>query len=388
VRAETKFNRDLAAVQEKSVQDTQAEVRWLIWIALIVAVAGGSALLFWIVGSVNRGLLDAVNRLSEGATQVASAAEQVSSSSQSLAQGSSEQAASLEETSACAEEISSMSKKNSDNCHTAAGLVAQSQNEFERAGQSLRDMVQAMNEINDSSGKISKIIKVIDEIAFQTNILALNAAVEAARAGEAGMGFAVVADEVRNLAQRCAQAAQDTSGLIAESIERSREGKLKVDSVAEGVSSIAEQVTKAKALMDEVYVGSQEQVRGIGEMAQALSQMERVTQSSAAGAEEGAAAAAELNNQSEAVVRVINDLSAMVGGGANNFQGAHRSPSASVRTFQKSGISAPLRQKGASAGLAALKTAVSKPAKSPIPVAAGRQEAEKALPLDDHFEEF
>ena len=139
-----------------------------------------------------------------------------------------------------------------------------------------------MGDIKASSDKVAKIIKVIDEIAFQTNILALNAAVEAARAGEAGMGFAVVADEVRNLAQRCAQAAKDTAALIEESIVKSNDGKTKVDQVAVAIRAITEESAKVKTLVDEVSLGSQEQTRGIEQVAKALTQMEQVTQQSAA----------------------------------------------------------------------------------------------------------
>lgn len=148
----------------------------------------------WVVRTINATLAGSVTELGDGADQVANAASQVSSSSQSLAQGASEQAASLEETSASSEEINSMARKNTDNSKSTAELLSQSQRKVNQANQYLRDMVASMDQITDSSGKISKIIKVIDEIAFQTNILALNAAVEAARAGEAGMGFAVVAD--------------------------------------------------------------------------------------------------------------------------------------------------------------------------------------------------
>jgi methyl-accepting chemotaxis protein/methyl-accepting chemotaxis protein-1 (serine sensor receptor) len=171
-----------------------------------------------------------------------------------------------------------------------------------------------MDGINASSQKISKIIKVIDEIAFQTNILALNAAVEAARAGEAGMGFAVVADEVRNLAQRCAQAAKDTADLIEDSIQRSNGGKAKVDQVAIAVRAITAESGKIKVLVDEINLGSVEQSRGIEQISRAITQMEQVTQSSAAGAEEGAAAAEQLNAQAETMKDIVGRLRIMVDG--------------------------------------------------------------------------
>jgi methyl-accepting chemotaxis protein len=172
-----------------------------------------------------------------------------------------------------------------------------------------------MGDIKASSDKVAKIITVIDEIAFQTNILALNAAVEAARAGEAGMGFAVVADEVRNLAQRCAQAAKDTAALIEESIAKSNDGKVKVDQVAVAIRAITEESAQVKTLVDEVSLGSQEQTRGIEQVAKALTQMEQVTQQSAANAEESAAAAEELTAQASTLLDVVAQLSAMVGAG-------------------------------------------------------------------------
>jgi methyl-accepting chemotaxis protein len=212
-----------------------------------------------------------------------------------------------------------MARKNTENSGRAADLVTQSLQKVALTNQSLEQMVVAMGEINTQSGKISKIIKVIDEIAFQTNILALNAAVEAARAGEAGAGFAVVADEVRNLAQRSAQAAKDTAALIEESIAKSNSGQVKVDRVAQAIRTIAEESVEVKALVGELSLSSQEQTRGIEQIAKAITQMERVTQQTAANAEESAAAAEELNAQSQTLMDFVERLTAMVGetGAAN-----------------------------------------------------------------------
>ena len=288
--------------------------RWLVLLLIAVSLAVGGLVLFT-VQQVNRTLRRIAADMAEGAEQVASAAGQVAASSQSQAQGSTEQAASIQETSAAAEEIHSMARRNTENARSAAGLVGQSQKKFEETRESLEQMVLAMGEINTSSDKISKIIRVIDEIAFQTNILALNAAVEAARAGEAGMGFAVVADEVRNLAQRCAQAARDTSALIEDSVAKSGAGKIKVDQVAEAIRSVTEQAGRIKLMVDEIDVGSQEQARGIDQVAKAVAQMDQVTQRAAASAEEGASAAEELTSQSRSLRDVVGHLSGMVGGG-------------------------------------------------------------------------
>jgi methyl-accepting chemotaxis protein len=214
-----------------------------------------------------------------------------------LAQGASEQTATIEETSSASVEINSMARRTTENSRTSAEMVIHSQQSFEAANQSLTEMVGAMDAINASSQKISKIIKVIDEIAFQTNILALNAAVEAARAGDAGMGFAVVADEVRNLAQRCAQAAKDTADLIEESIQRSDGGRIKVDQVAMAIRVVTEESAKIKVLVDEINLGSVEQSGGIDQISRAIAQIEQVTQSSAANAEQSASAAEQLNAQ-------------------------------------------------------------------------------------------
>jgi methyl-accepting chemotaxis protein len=296
---------------ETDIRESRLEQVGFSAIGLLVALALGTLL----VRYVGATLKPVITSLQEGSEQVASAAAQVSSSSQSLAQWSSEQAASLEETAASSEEINAMARKNTENSHVAASLVTQSEHAFIEANRKLDHMVTAMTDIATQSDKVSKIIKVIDEIAFQTNLLALNAAVEAARAGEAGMGFAVVAEEVRNLAQRCAQAAKDTSGLIDESIAKSNEGKAKVDEVAAAIRTITGESAKVKILVEDVNVGSQEQARGIEQIGRAITQMEHATQRTAADAEEGAAAAEELTAQSKSLKAIVERLTLMVDGG-------------------------------------------------------------------------
>jgi methyl-accepting chemotaxis protein/methyl-accepting chemotaxis protein-1 (serine sensor receptor) len=380
---------DNADATTKAVSQTRL---WA-WGLLIFSVVAGALLAFVIVRSVNAALTQAIAELSEGAEQVASAASQVSSSSQSLAQGSSEQAASLEETSASSEEINSMSRKNAENSRGAADLVSQSQQKFDSTNKSLEQMVVAMAEIKSSSDKISKIIKTIDEIAFQTNILALNAAVEAARAGEAGMGFAVVADEVRNLAQRCAQAAKDTASLIEESIAKSNDGKTKVDQVAVAIQTITEESAQVKTLVDEVNLGSQEQARGIEQIGKAIAQMEQVTQKTAANAEESASAAEELTAQSETLKDIVGRLTTMVGGDSAST-GRSASPRRRQPETRRASAGAPLAHREPAAALTVARpSAPHKPSNghnghAAAPVLAAMQAGKSALPLDDDFREF
>jgi len=316
--AEDSLN-SLKVEERESLKRTQARAASLRSQSLLIAallsllLLGVSGLAVVVVVRIDRELVSAVRDLSEGAEQVAYAAGQVASSSQSLAQGSTEQAASLEETSASTEEIHSMARQNCENSRNAALLVSQSQDRFAKVTWSLDETVAAMGEIKIQSDKISRINKAIEEIAFQTNILALNAAVEAARAGEAGMGFAVVADEVRNLSERSSRAAKDTAALIEETVAKSDVGKTKVDLVAEEIRAIVGEASKVKVLVDQLNVSSEEQERGVDQIAKAVTQMEHVTQAGAAGAQQGASAAAELNAQSESVKGVVERLSAMVG---------------------------------------------------------------------------
>ncbi|HTR38578.1 MAG TPA: methyl-accepting chemotaxis protein [Bryobacteraceae bacterium] len=285
---------------------------WLFGLGVALGFGTVMTLSIFMVRRLNSLVQATVVEIGEGTEQVASAAAQVSAVSQVLAQGTSEQAASLQQTSASTEEITSITRKNADNARVASDLMAAVDSGVAKANVTLTEMVASMGEINASSDKISKIIKVIDEIAFQTNILALNAAVEAARAGEAGMGFAVVADEVRNLAQRSAQAAKDTADLIEESIQRSQDGSKKLDRVSEAIGAITESTAKAKNLIEEVSLGGSEQSRGIQQIATAVAQMEQVTQKAAASSEESAAAGEELTAQAESLRNLVSQLRALV----------------------------------------------------------------------------
>ena len=351
------------------------------WSLLILgcSVVAGSLLAFFIVHGINKVLTQAVTELSEGAEQVSSASGQVSGSSQSLAQGASEQAASLQETSASSEEMSSMTRKNAENSQQAAAFMNEVSQRIADANRTLADMMTSMEEIGASSSKISKIIKVIDEIAFQTNILALNAAVEAARAGEAGMGFAVVAEEVRNLAQRSAQAAKDTASLIEDSIFKSGEGSRKLGEVAVSIQAITEGAGKVKTLVDEVEASSKEQALGIEQISKAVAQMDQVTQKTAANAEESASASEELSAQSQALMAVVVRLQALAGAGP-----AHSMQSAAIRR--------PVSETRQPASRQARNASHSLPAtvasgKGPLTAVTARNAAE--FPLDDsEFKEF
>jgi methyl-accepting chemotaxis protein len=287
-------------------------------IALLLALFVSAGIAFIIVRGTSRMLTTSVDELTGGAAQVASAAEQLSSASQSMSQGASEQAAALEETSASMEEMASMTRQNADHSQKGAQLMSDVERRVVESQQALTAMIASMQSIQESSAKVSRIIKTVDEIAFQTNILALNAAVEAARAGDAGMGFAVVADEVRNLAQRSLTAAKDTSMLIEEAIANAQQGDQRVREVTSSITAITSSVGEAKRLVDEVSAASKQQTQGIDQVSKAIAELEQLTQRTAANAEESAAASEELNSQAEMTMGVVTRLNALVGSYASN----------------------------------------------------------------------
>jgi methyl-accepting chemotaxis protein/methyl-accepting chemotaxis protein-1 (serine sensor receptor) len=370
---------NLMAEASRAAASGISRSRWVsIGMVLLAVVVG--AFVVYVVRDITKKLLRLSAEMSEGAEQVAAASHQVSSASQALAQASSEQAASLEETSASGQEITAMTNKNSENSKAVVELMSQTQESVAGANRRLEQMIASMKNITAAGDKIARIIKVIDEIAFQTNILALNAAVEAARAGEAGLGFAVVADEVRTLAQRSAQAAKDTAATIEESINTSNEGSRRLQQVAEAITAITENSGKVKTLADEVNLGSQEQARGIEQIAKAITQMEEVTQKTAAHAEESASASEELNAQAETMRKAVAELKVMLdgGGGETSSAGKKRAASAPVAKVTE--------------GLSKLRAAVGKsrqpePARR-VPAPAAHRVDRDAIPLDDDFEKF
>jgi methyl-accepting chemotaxis protein len=303
----------------------------LLFVILTVVLSGVTGTLT--TRSISKVLHRAAEDLASGAEQTAAASGQVSSASQMLAEGASEQAASLEETSASLEEISSMTKRNAENAQTTKGLANHARLAADSGASDMQKMSVAMQDIKSSSDDISKIIKTIDEIAFQTNILALNAAVEAARAGEAGMGFAVVADEVRNLAQRSAQAAKETAAKIETAIAKTAQGVQMSDKVAQSLTEIVTNVRKVDELIAEIATASKEQNDGVTQVNTAVAQMDKVTQSNAASAEESASAAQELNAQTHVLRNVVGELLKLVGG-RRDSQAASAAPAAKPASAQ------------------------------------------------------
>jgi methyl-accepting chemotaxis protein len=305
---------DGAEVQSEEAIDSLSLASTVMIVGLGIALVVGCVLAWVITVSITKPVNAAIAGLTEGASQVASASGQISSASQSLAEGSTEQAASLEESSSALEEMASMTRQNADNAGQANTMMGETKKQVDGGATAVKNMAGAMGEISQASEEIGKIIKTIEEIAFQTNLLALNAAVEAARAGEAGKGFAVVADEVRNLAQRAGQAARDTADLIESTVARVKNGTEIVGQLEASFTEIEGSATKVAGIISEISAASQEQAQGVDQVNTAVAQMDKVTQQNAANAEQSASASEELNAQADQLQSVVEGLASLVGG--------------------------------------------------------------------------
>jgi methyl-accepting chemotaxis protein len=251
------------------------------------------------------GLNDLITTVHRSGEQISIGSSQVADTSQELSQGATQQASALEEISSSMQQIGSQVQHNAGNAANASELANETKMAAEKGNASMESMMSAMQEINESGMNISKIIKVIDEIAFQTNLLALNAAVEAARAGQHGKGFAVVAEEVRNLAARSAKAAQETTELIEGSVRKADNGVQIATTTAEALREITDSATKVTDLVNEIAAASREQADGVTQISQGLGQIDQVTQQNTARAEEGAATAEELSSQSAELLSML-----------------------------------------------------------------------------------
>jgi methyl-accepting chemotaxis protein len=250
-------------------------------------------------------LAESVSRVRVGAEGVSNASSEIASGNADLSGRTESQASALEQTSASMEELGSTVRQNADNARTANQLAQSASTLATQGGEVVGQVVTTMKDINDSSQKIADIIGVIDGIAFQTNILALNAAVEAARAGEQGRGFAVVAGEVRNLAQRSAEAAKQIKGLISTSAERVGQGTALVDRAGTTMNEVVAAIRRVTSIMEEISNASAEQSAGVGQVGEAVTQMDQATQQNAALVEEMAAAATSLRTQAADLVGAV-----------------------------------------------------------------------------------
>jgi methyl-accepting chemotaxis protein len=302
----------------KAAEIKVAEISNQNLIAMLIVCLGAllvtSGVWFFISKRTSNEFTSVTKILQDNSDQVANAANQVAESSQLMASGASESAASIEEISASLEELSVMTKQNAQNSKDSDSATGKAWSAASSGVAAMKEMTDAIGQIKHSSDETARILKSIDEIAFQTNLLALNAAVEAARAGDAGKGFAVVAEEVRNLAGRSAEAAKNTATLIDESQTNANSGVLAADQVSKLLAEIETNVGVVKELASQVAQASNDQAEGIGEISKGLGQLEVVTQSNAANAEESAAASSELSSQAEGVRNVVTTLEGIVNG--------------------------------------------------------------------------
>jgi methyl-accepting chemotaxis protein len=309
-----KYNVLIAEQQVAQARRTVATSFLLIGGGLALATILGLLVGIGITRSAGTALGQISDALEVGAAHTSLASTQLASAGQALAEGCSEQGSAVTETSAALEQMSAMIRSTADNAEKAKTFANQARNAAESGATTMGEMNAAMGAIEASSAEVAKIVKDIDEIAFQTNILALNAAVEAARAGEAGAGFAVVADEVRSLAQRSAAAAKETAEKIDAAIANSQRGSLSCGKVGESLHEIVQKVAAADALVAEISTAAREQSQGIQQVGTAMAQLDKVTQGNATNAQQSASAAEELNSQARTLQDLVGYLRSLVTG--------------------------------------------------------------------------
>jgi methyl-accepting chemotaxis protein len=308
-----KYNVAGAERQVEAARRTVATSFLLLGGGLALATLLGLLLGLWITRSAGTALGRISDALEAGAAHTSLASTQLAAAGRSLAEGCSEQGSAVTETSAALEQMSAMIRSTADNAERAKTFANQARDAAQSGATTMGEMNVAMGAIEASSAEVAKIVKDIDEIAFQTNILALNAAVEAARAGEAGAGFAVVADEVRALAQRSAAAAKETAAKIEAAIANSRRGSTNCGRLGESFGEIVRTVGAADGLVAEIATAAKEQAQGIRQVGVAMAQMDQVTQGNSASAEQSAGAAEELKAQALSLQSTVEVLRALAG---------------------------------------------------------------------------
>jgi methyl-accepting chemotaxis protein len=303
----------MASISEESLSAAvQSTLVLMLMIAVAIIVSTVIGVQFVFVRPMTRALTDITSGLEDSTGSVSNSATSLEDSSQKLAEGTNEQAASVQEIVATIEESASMIKKTDESSTFALKLAQEAKAHATKGHKEMVELMSAMDRIDNANKEISKIIKMIDEVAMQTNILSLNAAVEAEKAGEAGKGFAVVAEEVRNLAQRSAQAAKETAVLIDGNVTLTQNAVRISAFVEDALRKIDTSVNKVKELLDEISTASQEQVIGASQISQAITQIESVIQTQAGVATESSQSATTLQQECEHLKAIAGDLVSII----------------------------------------------------------------------------